>query len=94
MIMDDGRVYIMYASHQIEMMQSEGGASSSSAVDKWRGQLVYPSAAETVAAGIDALSISSPTATATPTTSALASSKAVDVAVNGRLGLVAVGTER
>jgi hypothetical protein len=57
---------------------------------KWRGQLAYPSPPlEGLKAGMAALSVSTES-----TTSDAQFDKATDAAVNGRLGLVAVGTER
>lgn len=57
---------------------------------KWRGQLAYPPPAlDGLRAGMAALSVSTES-----TTSDAQVDKATEVSVNGRLGLVAVGTER
>lgn len=56
---------------------------------KWRGQLVYPTPpTDGIKAGIAAHNLSTDS-----NASEAGEDKAVDVAVNGRLGLVAVGTE-
>ena len=63
---------------------------------KWRGRLVYPSPSEHIKTSMAALSLStdSNASEAGEEREKDKVDRAVQVAVNGRLGIVAIGTER
>lgn len=109
LLTDEGRAYVMYLSQQIKLLRTDvspartyalclsslqmapqvgardDGPSTTTESGKWCGQLVHPSPVD-IKAGVAALALSSDHTPSNPV-------KAVEVAVNGRLGLVAVGTD-
>lgn len=113
LLTDDGRVYAVYASNQIELLRTEvrgllyvcpklttlqmvrrGSVSSNvpsvNSEGRWLGTVVYPpppASTEGIRNGMASLELEDTSKTPT-------FDKAMDAVVNGRFGLVAVGTER